>query len=78
MKNSKDGQVIIKFSVMWFFIAIIIIALMISFFKNRIFATDVNNKETKTETVVAFEQNQKSIDVIQVMLANTDSNKKND
>lgn len=54
MKNSKDGQVIIKFSVMWFFIAIIIIALMISFFKNRIFATDVNNKETKTETVVAF------------------------
>ena len=76
MKNSKDGQVIIKFSVMWFFIAIIIIALMISFFKNRIFATDVNNKETKTETVVAFEQNQKSIDVIQVMLANTDSNKK--
>ncbi len=76
MKNSKDGQVIIKFSVMWFFIAIIIIALMISFFKNRIFATDVNNKETKTETVVAFEQNQKSIDVIQVMLENTDSNKK--
>ena len=76
IKNSKDGQVIIKFSVMWFFIAIIIIALMISFFKNRIFATDVNNKETKTETVVAFEENQKSIDVIQVMLENTDSNKK--
>ena len=59
---------------MWFFIAIIIIALIVSFFKNRIFATNTNDEEK--ETLVAFEQNQKSVDVIQVMLDNTDSNKK--
>jgi len=72
MKRTKDGNIVIRFSIMWFFAIIVIIALMVSFFKNRIFAT---NEEEK-ETIVAFEQNQKSIDVIQVMLENTDSNKK--
>lgn len=74
MKNNKHGKIIIKFSLMWFFIAIIIIVLTISFFKNRIFATNTENKET--ETVVAFEENQKSVDVVQVMLENTNSDKK--
>lgn len=74
MKEVKNGKVIIKVSIMWFFIAIIIIAMIISFFKNRIFATNTTNKET--ETVVAFEENQKSIDVVQVMLENTNSDKK--
>ena len=59
---------------MWFFIAIVIIMLIISFFKNRIFAT--NNTEDKEETIVAFEENQKSVDVVQVMLENTNSDKK--
>ena len=44
MKETKNGQIIIKFSLMWFFVAIIIIALVISFFKNRIFATNTANK----------------------------------
>lgn len=74
MKETKNGKIIIKFSLMWFFFAIIIIALVISFFKNRIFATNTANKET--ETVVAFEENQKSVDVVQVMLENTNSDKK--
>lgn len=74
MKNNKHGKIIIKFSLMWFFIAIIIIVLTISFFKNKIFATNTENKET--ETVVAFEENQKSVDVVQVMLENTNSDKK--
>ncbi|MEI3391903.1 MAG: glucosaminidase domain-containing protein [Clostridia bacterium] len=74
MKEVKNGKIIIKFSIMWFFIAIIIIALIISFFKNRIFATNTANKEE--QTIVAFEQNQKSIDVIEVMLENTNSDKK--
>lgn len=74
MKEVKNGKVIIKVSIMWFFIAIIIIAMIISFFKNRIFATNTTNKET--ETFVAFEENQKSIDVVQVMLENTNSDKK--
>ena len=74
MKETKNGKIIIKFSLMWFFVVIIIIALVISFFKNRIFATNTANKET--ETVVAFEENQKSVDVVQVMLENTNSDKK--
>ena len=74
MKEIKNGKVIIKFSIMWFFIAIILIALIISFFKNRIFATNESNKQV--ETVVAFEKNQKSVDVVQVMLENTNSDKK--
>ena len=49
-------------------------ALIISFFKNRIFATNTANKEE--QTIVAFEENQKSIDVIEVMLENTNSDKK--
>ena len=72
MKKNEDGTIVIKFSIVWFFIAIIIIALIVSFFKNYIFATN----EEETETVVAFEQNQKSVDVIEVMLENTGSNKK--
>lgn len=74
MKEVKNGKIIIKFSITWFFIAIIIIALIISFFKNRIFATNTTNKEE--QTIVAFEENQKSIDVIEVMLENTNSDKK--
>ena len=74
MKEVKNGKIIIKFSIMWFFIAIIIIALIISFFKSRIFATNTANKEE--QTIVAFEENQKSIDVIEVMLENTNSDKK--
>ena len=74
MKESKDGKIIIKFSIMWFFIAIIIIALLISFFKNRIFATNVKNKEEIK--VAVFEENQKSVNVISVMLENTNSDKK--
>ena len=74
MGKTKNGKIIIKFSLMWFFVVIIIIALVISFFKNRIFATNTANKET--ETVVAFEENQKSVDVVQVMLENTNSDKK--
>ena len=74
MREIKNGKVIIKFSIMWFFIAIVIIMLIISFFKNRIFAT--NNTEDKEETIVAFEENQKSVDVVQVMLENTNSDKK--
>ena len=73
-KEVKNGKIIIKFSIMWFFLAIVIIALIISFFKNRIFATNTANKEAKT--ITAFEENQKSIDVIEVMLENTNSDKK--
>ena len=74
MRKTKNGKIIIKFSILWFFVAIIIIGLIISFFKNRIFATDTANKET--QNIVAIEENQKSVDVVKVMLENTNSDKK--
>lgn len=72
MKKTEDGTIVIKFSIVWFFVAIIIIGLIVSFFKNNIFAT---NKQDN-DNIVAFEQNKKSVDVIEIMLENTDSNKK--
>lgn len=76
MKQTKDGSVILKFSIIWGFIAILIIALIFSAFKSRIFATNAENIDEQPETIIAFEQNKKSVDVIEVMLENTDSNKK--
>ena len=73
MKNSNRRRVVVKFNLICFFIAIVIIGLIISFFKNYIFAT---NQEEEKEVVIAFEENQESVDVINVMLENTDSNKK--
>lgn len=73
MKKNEDGTIVIKFSIVWFIVAIIVIGLIISFFKNYIFAT---NQEEESENILAYEANQKSVDVIQVMLENTNSNKK--
>lgn len=72
MQDKNNGAIIIKFSIIWFFIFIIIIGLTISFFRNKIFAT---NKDV-VETVVAFEQNEKAVDIIEIMTQNTNENKK--
>ena len=72
MKKTENGTVVVKFSIMWFFAVIVVVGLIISFFKNYIFATNT----TKEESIVAFEKNLQSVDVIQVMLTNTGSNKK--
>ena len=72
MPKKENGQIVLKFSIIWFFIAIVIIALIISFFKNFIFATNIEEKKE----IVAFEKNNKAVDVIEIMLENTNSNKK--
>ena len=46
MKETEEGAIVIKFSIVWFFLVIIIIGLLISFFKSNIFATN-DNKEKK-------------------------------
>ena len=73
MKKEND-KTIIRFSILWFFVAIIIVCLIISFYKNNIFATN-ENKEEK-EAIPAFEKNQQSVDIMQVMLENTGSDKR--
>ncbi len=73
MYQKSKGKIIIKFSISWFILGIIIIGLAIAFFKNKIFATNTYEKE---EQIVAFEKNQNAINIVQVMLENTNSNKK--
>ena len=73
MYQKSKGKIIIKFSISWFILGIIIIGLDIAFFKNNIFATNTYEKE---EQIVAFEKNQNAVDIVQVMLENTNSNKK--
>ena len=73
MYQKSKGKIIIKFSISWFILGIIIIGLAIAFFKNKIFATNIYEKEEK---IVAFEKNQNAVDIVQVMLENTNSNKK--
>ena len=73
MYQKSKGKIIIKFSISWFILGIIIIGLAIAFFKNKIFATNTYEKEKQ---IVAFEKNQNAVDIVQVMLENTNSNKK--
>lgn len=73
MYQKTKGKIIIKFSISWFILVIIIIGLAIAFFKNKIFATNTYEKE---EQIVAFEKNQNAVDIVGILLENTNSNKK--
>ena len=73
MYQKTKGKTVIKFSIIWFLLFIIIIGLVYSFFKNKIFAT---NEYKEEKQVVAFEENQKAFDIVEIMLENTNSNKK--
>ena len=73
MVEKEKGVIIIKFSIIWFFVLIIIIGLVFAFFKNNIFATNNNPKE---KTVVAYEENKNAVNIIETMIENTNSNKK--
>lgn len=73
MQNNYQKTVVIKFSVVWFLAIIVLIGLSLAFFKNVIFATNVQENK---EIIVAFEKNNKQVDIVQIMLENTDSNKK--
>lgn len=70
--NNKNENKVIKISIIWLFIAIIIIVSIVASFRNYIFATNEKN----VETIPAFEENQKAVDVLQVMFENTNENKK--
>ena len=76
-RERKDGTIVIKISIMWIFVLVIIVALIIAFFKNYIFATNEQDREeTETEIVVAFEKNANAVDVLEVMVENNYSNRK--
>ena len=62
---------VIKFSIIWLLLIMVIIILSIAFFKNKIFATNKVENEN-----IYFEENNNAIDLIKIMSANTDDNKK--
>lgn len=62
---------VVRFSIAWILLIMIIIVLSTAFFKNRIFATNKVENEN-----IYFEENNNAIDLIRIMSVNTDSNKK--
>lgn len=73
-KKEKEGKVIITFSIMWIFVAVIVIASIVAFFENYIFAS---NEEVEEENIpVLYEENTKAVDVLEIMVENTSENKK--
>lgn len=72
-KEYQQGKIILKISIIWVFVIMIIIASLRAFFKNNIFA--ISNTEDIQE-FVAFEQNQKAVDILEIMVENTAENNK--
>lgn len=73
-KETMDGKIIIKISILWLFALVIIASLSIAFFKNDIFAT--NDLKNENKQVSEIEPNENAIDILQVMVENNYSNKK--
>ena len=74
MSKFKNGDIVINISIIWIFVVIIFTICVIAFCKNHVFATNVE-EDTKT-TVVAFEQNQKAVNIVDIMVENTGENNK--
>ena len=49
MYQKTKGKIVIKFSIIWFLLLIIIIGLAYSFFKNKIFATNEYKEEKQNK-----------------------------
>lgn len=66
-KELKNGKIVIKISIMWFFLLFFVIALISAFFKNNIFAT---NETSSRKEDIFFEANENQIDTLKLMIEN--------
>lgn len=73
-KETMDGKIIIKISILWLFALVIIASLSIAFFKNDIFAT--NDYKNENKQISEIEPNENTVDILQLMVSNNYSNKK--
>lgn len=73
MKKTKENKTVIHISVMWIFAIFLIVACIIAFFKNYILAT---NQTVAKEEVQAYEANENAINILKVMVENTNANTK--
>ena len=71
-KEEAHGKIIIQISIVWVFVIAIIFALIMAFFRNRIFASEV----IKEEKISVVEPNQNAVDILELMVQNNYSNKK--
>ena len=44
MVERSEDKIVVKISILWFFVAVLIIAALIAFFKNVIFATNTDEE----------------------------------
>ena len=72
-KEFGNGKIVIKISILWFFVFVVIVALIISFFKNNIFATNKTSIEEEKKDVYV-ERNQNKIDPLKIMIENNYKN----
>jgi len=68
-KEFGNGKMVIKISIMWFFLLVLIIALICSFFENYIFATNQTSSEIEKRELY-FEENLNKIDTLKLMIQN--------
>ena len=75
-KERMSGKVIIQISIIWVFVLVVILALLIAFFKSNIFAANTSESENTMETFVAVEENNNAINILELLIENNYSNKK--
>ena len=75
-KERISGKVIIRISIMWVFVLAIVVASLIAFFKNNIFAVENMQEEKEIEQTVAIEENNKAVNVLELLIENNYSNKR--
>ena len=64
-KETINGVIVIKISILWIFVLAIILTFIIAFFKNYIFATNIEKEET-----LNIERNENEVDILSLMLEN--------
>lgn len=73
-KERKNGEIVIRISIIWVFVFIIILMFLIALFKNHVFA--IQTEEGTTEKNAAVEENEKAVDILELMIQNNNLDKK--
>ena len=62
-KERNNGEIVIKISIIWIFVIIIVLMSLIALFKNHVFA--IQTEEITTERIATVEENDKAVDIIE-------------
>ena len=73
-KERNNGEIVIKISIIWVFVIIIVLMSLIALFKNYVFA--IQTEEITTERIATVEENEKAVDILELMNQNNNLDKK--